>query len=226
MTYRRRIERFGTLLAFALCVGLSSTASADFIDVTIDGRAGPWSYTNGGLNTAFQYGVHDELAPVVVSGANGFSFTPGGVFTIQYLGGTTSAGPGFHPFVDANGNPAVVFNDMPGSSGQVAPSYFISHSEYPVHLSELVGTFADDLGGIVGTPFKVGNLRSVTVPLGASRLQLGINDDIFNDNAGSLLVRITGPSAVPEPSSIVLLGCGVIGLVVYTERPRRRADRP
>jgi hypothetical protein len=72
-----------------------------------------------------------------------------------------------------------------------------------------VGTFADSAGGIIGSPFLVGDLRSVIVPVGATQLQLGINDNSFSDNLGSLIVNILGPSSVPEPSSIVILGASI-----------------
>jgi hypothetical protein len=54
----------------------------------------------------------------------------------------------------------------------------------------LMGTFADDSGVIVGTPFEVGNFRILTVPAGATRLQLGMNDDHWSDNVGEFTVLI------------------------------------
>ena len=75
------------------------------------------------------------------------------------------------------------------------------------------GTFADSTGMIVGTPFEVGNgPLDVVIPPGASRLQLGINDDAFNDNAGSFVVSVEG-SAVPIPGAVWLLGSGLAILV-------------
>ena len=45
--------------------------------VTVDGRSGPWSWTNEGLNTHFQYGLRNHQDPTVVSLATRFDLTPG-----------------------------------------------------------------------------------------------------------------------------------------------------
>jgi hypothetical protein len=193
----------------------SASANTISIDQTINGTEGPWTYVNGGLNTSFQYGVDNQLAPVVVSGANGFDFTAGDTFTITYLSGTVSVGSGF-PFTDANGDTAEPVNNGLGSSGKVFPSFYIPSASYPVNLGELVGTFANSSGAIVGTPFKIGDSASVVVPSGATQLQLGINDDIFDDNAGSYTVQITGVAAavaVPEPTMFRFVALGLAAII-------------
>jgi len=86
---------------------------------------------------------------------------------------------------------------------------------YPpdINLMELVGTFADSVGVIVGKPFFVGLSRIVTVPAGATRLQLGVNDDVWGDNGGSFFADVT-ITDVPEPSVVllVLAGWGLLAL--------------
>jgi hypothetical protein len=88
-----------------------------------------------------------------------------------------------------------------------------------VNLGELVGDFTDSSGAVIGSPFLLGvGPTVVTAPAGATQLQLGINDDIFIDNVGSLSVQVNGPSAtsaIPEPSTLIvwsLLGGIAIGL--------------
>ena len=85
---------------------------------------------------------------------------------------------------------------------------------YPpdINLMELVGTFTDGAGKIVGTPFFIGSNRTRIVPVGATQLQLGVNDDVFNDNGGSFLVSVTN---VPEPGTwlLILSGLGVLVLI-------------
>jgi MYXO-CTERM domain-containing protein len=90
----------------------------------------------------------------------------------------------------------------------------------PTYLSQLVGAFANSSGVVVGAPFALGDAATIEVaPVGATQLLLGVNDDIYSDNSGSLLVQVSGPSAVsaaPEPGAwlLMLLGVGAIGLVL------------
>jgi hypothetical protein len=53
----------------------------------------------------------------------------------------------------------------------------------------------------VGSPFKLGNSATVTIPEGASRLQMGINDDVFADNSGALTITVTQQQ--PRPAQTV-----------------------
>jgi hypothetical protein len=97
---------------------------------------------------------------------------------------------------------------------------------YPpdINLMELVGTFADSTGVIVGTPFFVGASRVVTVPTGATRLQLGINDDVYGDNGGSFSADVT---IVPEPGTVWLLlpALGALALKGHATRSLRPRAR-
>jgi hypothetical protein len=91
---------------------------------------------------------------------------------------------------------------------------------------ELVGTFANSSGVIEGTPFALGNgPTTITVPTGATQLQLGVNDDIFHDNAGSFTVDVSGPAvaSVPKPTSMILLGTGLVAIGFVTRQLRRRS---
>jgi hypothetical protein len=218
------------VVAFAATVVafLASPASAAIISdtKTVNATSGPWLYSST-LNASSQYGTDSQAAPVLFSASDGFAFDPGDTLTITYLSGTVSVGGGF-PFTDANGVTANPTNAGPGSSGKVFPSFFMNSATYPIYLGELVGTFADSSGAIVGTPFRVGDSASVVIPSGASRLQLGINDDLFGDNVGSYTVQVTGPSgvsSVPEPSTVVLLGCALAGVCLVRRRSPGRPIR-
>ena len=204
-----------TVVAGALLASTSSQAAT--LSFSVDGQAQPWSYSTspGGLNSSYQFGTNDGVAPTAVS--SGFDFSTGGTFTITYKSGQTSAYAGRAPYADAGGDTSYVANDAGGSSGNNFPSYYVDSSTYPVYLAELIGTFADATGQIVGTPFAIGNgPLSVAAPSGASELLLGINDDIFSDNTGSLLVSVTGPSAslsaVPLPAALPMFGAAVLVL--------------
>lgn len=216
MSFSNRVNYSRILRVVLLPAALAFSLQAASVAVTVDSQAMPWLWDTVSLNTTRPFGLQDGTLPTVVDSSSGISFAPGGTLTITYLSGLTSAFFGRPPEVDGQGygpNPPSPFefdaNDNPGSSGQPQPSLYMS--PYPIYLNTLVGTFADSSGNIVGTPFAVFNgPASVLVPLGASRLQLGINDDIFADNTGSLDVNVAGPNVVPEPSSFLLLGSSIL----------------
>jgi PEP-CTERM motif len=213
----KRLATF-VLTLTVLLLGAAGSTRADLF--TVDSQAGPWLYS-ATLNSAFTYGVGDMTAPTTISAADGFDFTPGGTFTVTYVSGLTSPFGGV-PYADASGDPGYDASNNSGSSGMFFPSLYINSLSYPAFLNALIGTFADDSGAIVGTPFLVGNLGSFVVPVGATRLQLGVNDDIFSDNTGALIVDVSGPRSVPEPSSMALLGLGIAGATFIARRRARQ----
>jgi hypothetical protein len=207
------------------CVG-SSMAGTISTTVTVNGTEMPWNWVNGGLNTGDQFGINDGTAPVVISATNGFAFTSGNVLTLTYLSGLASVGSVF-PNTDAKGDTALAVNNGTGSTGKVFPSFYMDHGTYPINLGELVGTFADSSGAIVGTPFVVGDgPTALTIPAGATDLQLGVNDDRFGDNTGSWNIQISGPGSmratVPEPGAAALGGIGLVSLASLLFRRRRQ----
>lgn len=158
---------------------------------TVDGKSGPWLWNNI-LNSTFKFGNNSHIAPTIFSASDGFDFTAGNTLTVNYISGLTSAFGGT-PYSDANGDTSYLANGNGGSSGLGFPSRYISAAQYPAYLNTLIGTFADNFGQIVGTPFKVGNgPTSLIIPSGATRLQLGLNDDIFGDNTGSFQIQVSG----------------------------------
>jgi hypothetical protein len=199
-------------------------AHAVSTNVSVLGTAGPWQYVSDGLNTSYQYGLDDESAPTVITAAAGFSFVEGDSITVTYLSGTTTIDTGISP-TDADGrdptaiNPLAPINNNPDINGYgYAPSYYFNPSEYPAYYGELVGTFATDTGQIIGNPFNIGDLGELTVPAGASQLQLGVNDTKFSDNTGSWLIQVS--EQVPEPSSVCLMVLGSLSLLGSRHRAR------
>jgi hypothetical protein len=85
----------------------------------------------------------------------------------------------------------------------------------------LVGVFTGP-DGEVGDIFLIGTQFSIIVPLGATRIYLGIPDaegfigkaGFYGDNSGSFLVSVVDPdpTAVPEPGTAALFLSVLIGL--------------
>jgi hypothetical protein len=191
-------------------------------NVVVQGTAGPWLWVNGGLNSSFQYGVNDPTAPTVVNAASGtgFNFGAGSTLSVQYVSGTVSAEVGVFPFTDANGDTSVAENNSRDPSNGYFPSLYFNHAQYPAYLTELVGTFSDSFGNIIGTPFKIGDTASFQIPLGATQLQLGTNDTLFSDNSGSWSITVTETTVLPEPGVCGLaIACGA-GLLARVRRAR------
>lgn len=67
-----------------------------------------------------------------------------------------------------------------------------STQAYPdLKAGALCGAFTDSSGNVI-QPLAIGaSPTSLIVPAGATQLQLGINDDKYDDNSGSVVVKIT-----------------------------------
>ena len=205
------------LLCFAVSIFMPASALAGLI-ATVSSEAGPWSYVPGGLNTSYQYGIGDQSAPALVSAADGLAFLAGDLLTVTYISGLTNpyglTCPGSWCY-DADGVGAQ--NALKSyTSGTYMPSYYIPAAEYDVGFMALVGVFVDINGAIVGTPHKLGDgPTALVIPTGATQFQMGLNDDIYSDNSGSLTVNVSETSsASPEPSTWgLMIGC-LLGLLL------------
>lgn len=174
------MSRLGLPVFLLVVVSVGSVPGADRTTVTkqIPASSGPWVVTLA-VNSDYSYGGSPG-APVLFSASDGFAFQTGDVLTIQYSSGLWCAGTlvSVQTCVDANGYRiyAPADNRPLGTSTVYAPSKYMEPATYPIYLMQLVGTFADSRGQIVGAPFKVGNGPiNVTIPAGALQLQLGEN---------------------------------------------------
>ncbi len=216
------IAVFGLVVVLQVFGPLSVKANEQ---VTVSGQAVPWRWVNGGLNTNYQFGVgyNNQQPPAIVSASitNDISFIPDDTLTFSYLSGEYSANPNVAPYTDANGAPSWRVFHTPSDATNF-PCFYVQSSEFPINEMELIGTFTDGSGKIVGAPHVIGDLRTLTIPAGATQFQLGAVDNNYTDNTGSVTINVH-EAAVPEPSTLVLLGMGVVSLLAYAWRKRRRA---
>jgi hypothetical protein len=229
------------LIAAATAVTLGLAAgSAAAQTVNVAGTANPWDPTVAGNNSIDTEG---STGPAIVA------VNAGDHITINYLSGFTNAFSATDPpIVDANGYVGDIFgsgapflSDPSDPSSPLVSPTGIGSSDFPlpsfyadptnvgpdVWLNELLGVFADSSGLTIGDAFAIGDDPfSIIAPTGATRLQLGVNDDIFTDNDGSLLVQVLGSTVsatggIPEPATWGLMITG-FGLAGATLRRRRR----
>jgi hypothetical protein len=205
----------------ALVLGLSAVVHAGTIDVIVNSTDEPWDPTLAG-NSSYVFTITGAgTGPAVVNSV--VSFTAGNQLVISYVSGLDQTSPG-EPFVDGLG---YTFDEWDSTDPNGAPGDFIPTT--PIYLQEVLGTFTDGSGDIVGTPFVVGDGTTVTVPAGASALQLGINDEYFVDNSDdpdnpltfSVSDQGNGTTQTPEPGTFVLVGGAL--LAIGYRRSKRHA---
>jgi hypothetical protein len=208
----------GLLLAVTL-LAAGSVCAAD-TTVFVDGRSGPW---NIAVNPSFGYGVAANgqndihLGPTSVSSSSGLPFTVGDSLSIEYVSGSALAGANGSAWGSgANGVSWWPPSTWPCSG---SPGCYTGQTTY---LEQLLGTFANASGVIVGSPFALGNGPTLKViPAGATQLLLGFNDGWYNDNGSGINVKVTEIAAVPEPESYAMLVAG-LGLLAFFARRRTR----
>jgi hypothetical protein len=215
-------------MRFWLLLALGTAATAGTITVT--GTAEPWDPTLP-ENSAYNFSYGGSTPPVIAA----TGLTGGNEVIIAYVDGLDYTNIDFC-CVDGNGynglgvNSAYAAYETDSSAPNGAPGDDLPSADDPIYLQEVLGTFTDSSGDIIGTPFVVGDGTTVIVPVGATQLQLGINDNYFPDNGDNpdgppLTYNITSNgtvSSVPEPGTLALVGgAAVIGLFV---RRRKRVS--
>ncbi len=170
---------------------LTGTVMAQQVDVHVPATAMPWDLK---VNARFAYGKGDGTPPAVA----GLALTEGMKLQIAAAGTTTTAkgGMSFGP----DGQADFVTNTVLGNSATYFPSRYVDPVDYPTQLNELIGAFVDATGRLVAEPFPVGSGYNAVVPPKAARIVFGINDDIYSDNSGEIVVTLKVVDEFPEPA--------------------------
>lgn len=239
------------LCAGVLSSMIGTGAQASFQIVNVDAEAAPWVWSDT-LNSAYRFGpgangtgVPDYSAPVSIKLAD-LGIGAGGSLYLNFIDGLTSAFGG-EPVVDNNGYIGIGFKDgAPGPGGQILPSHYYpaawgtaaypsNPSGFGIFLQALLGALTDDNGSIIQL-FSLGTVSpdangdqlytsgvSLQVPVGATYVQFGLNDDIFANNTGSLNVCVSSadgqcagsPAPVPAPAAAWLFGAGLAAVAGF-----------
>jgi hypothetical protein len=177
--------------------------------VFVYGRVQPWSlsYPVAGINSAYHFGrrtTGDGNKPVVVP----LTAAVGSTVTIEVTSGTVRCSDA-RPWVDGDGQLDYITGDSSGAEGTFPTYYAHGGSEFPLGLGGLMMVFAGpviagDQGQSVIAIHACGNFNTFVIPVGATNILLGINDDQFNDNEGGFNVNVTQTAlpAEPDPSDI------------------------
>lgn len=259
----KRVFRSVRCIAAAalLATGMVGVAHADAVIVVVDARSGPWDWVTGGLNDAYQYGLNDHLPPALVN-LSSLGIGPGDHISITAFTGPSDLTNAFGgpPEVDNNGYVVSVFkDDALGSTGTPLPSLYMpgdwgsancaDATLCGVFLQALVGAILDASYNVL-QPLSIGTVDSegtsfvfgigFDLPSNAAFLALGFNDDLFDDNTGSIGVCVhTVPGSdgstpercqalmttqtVPAPSVLALMALGLSGLLVAGSLRRGRS---
>ena len=155
---------------------------------TIPGTTMPWNFT-GGINSSYDFGVHDGTAPIVVASG----LVAGVPVYLRYSSGTVRASAS-RSFYDANGDTTTIANGNLGSTLTYYPSKY-TPGDYarPEYLICLMGAFTNSSGGGVsgGICFVGNGPINLITPTGATQWQLGVNDDSHGANSGNYVVGVS-----------------------------------
>ncbi len=152
--------------------------------VTVDGRCVPWK-VNGSINEEFAVdGLEGGLDPIALR------VVPGDTVTVDYVSGLASIG-GLYGDHDADGQTGGA--NLAGVSGQT--SYWLNPATVICYAGALIGAFVDTDGQVLEV-VAINNHASLTVPTGAAKLQMGMNDGTsWSDNRGSWQLSVNTNAA-------------------------------
>ena len=184
-----------SFLAAIMALGGANVYALPF---TVDAKAN--SITGGvGLNTG-----------IVLTAGQAFTATAG-------IGDLWSAGP-LPRWSNADGLVGNLLATGSDESGQVANT-LIGQNFGLITINGLSAPFGSLVGELSGTYFKLGTSFSGTASVGGT-LKLFYWDGFSGDNEGTVVANISKSTAVPEPSSFLLLILGLYSICLAVHRRR------
>ncbi len=163
------------------------TVSPSATTVVVPGVAIPWNPALSG-NASYPFGM--ELSPMsdtpIVAVTAGSTIVLSATGLVTFDPGASYSGPDGSSYT----YPGFAQPYPKDSEGVYWPTYYVYGAVTGiVQRGGLMGAFTNSTGDVV-QPVVIGTGATFTVPAGATQLQLGIDDDYYQDNLGSFTVVI------------------------------------
>jgi uncharacterized protein YecT (DUF1311 family) len=181
-------------------VTVESNLGQPAVSVNVSGRSNPWDQL---ANPGMIYSAPNDAFPPAIVNLTKAAIASGDKITLKCSGGSTNAGGVPDSGCDGLTQYEPTNNRFQPACKTYYPSNYADKTTYPIYTMQVLGAFATDLGVVVGKPFLVPSKEySITVPAGATRLQLGMNDCANSDNSESPLTVLVYRGNVPQSATI------------------------
>ncbi len=156
-------------------------ATTTSYSVSVPATSGPWLVS---ANPSMKYDAGDVITPQPVSislstiGANS-----GQSINFQCVSGS----------IYISGNTPITCSSLfPSANNYNNPTSSIPNFSGLAYEGQIISSFANSSGVVIGTPFVISStLSSYTVPMGATQILFGINDNFYYGNTGTLNVLLS-----------------------------------